>query len=108
MRTLTLAFATLLAAASLPAYAQGTNPPDTRHCPQGMTTMPDGTPCPPISEGQDNGTTTNPGGGVTGAQGGGNTTGGNNNPGGNNSGGNNGGGNNSGGGNSGGGSGSGG
>lgn len=77
------------------AYAQADNPSDTRYCQPGMTAMPDGSPCPPMSEGQANGGTT--GTGSTGSPDNSSNAGNNSSAGGNNSGGNNSGGNNSGG-----------
>ena len=74
------------------AYAQADNPPDLRYCNPGMTAMPDGSPCPPMSEGQATGGTPGTTGSDNSASGGQSSGGGvsgGNNSGGNNSGGNN-------------------
>jgi hypothetical protein len=47
MRFLTVA--ALGIALATPALAQDTAPLDTRMCPDGAATMPDGSPCPPIA-----------------------------------------------------------
>lgn len=47
MRFLTVAALGIVLAT--PALAQDTAPLDTRMCPDGAATMPDGSPCPPIA-----------------------------------------------------------
>jgi hypothetical protein len=64
------------------AYAQADNPPDLRYCQPGMTSMPDGSACPPMSEGQHTGgtagTTGTDNSDSSGNAGGGGVSGGNN------------------------------